>query len=177
MKKEDIDFLKHLQKELLSQDNQGQASPVYWGIMETKQKPAYDGCGDETLYRIAGKDELFTEDELVKYVTENFYPDFTDDLKEIWDDLNNSEILRVWELEDFCDVHCGGCIAYEVNNVDELSRETGCFLTKSAAEEYIKRYGYNHSNPRTYAMTAYRNHELERLINIIKETDFEEYEI
>lgn len=177
MKPEDIEFLKQLQKELLTQDNCGQANPVYWGIMETKQKPVPEGFGEEIIYRLGGHYEPFTESELIKCVQENYYQDFTDELKEEWDGIVEEELGRTWDLTDFCDDHCGGCESFEVKYEDELSRETGCFLTKKAAEDYIKRFGYNHSSPRTYAMTAYRNFELERLLNIIKETNFEEYGI
>ena len=38
-------------------------------------------------------------------------------------------------------------------------------------KEYVEKYTYNHSQPRTYAMTAYRNFELERLLNILKTID------
>jgi len=35
-------------------------------------------------------------------------------------------------------------------------------------KEYIEKYGYNHNQPRTYAMTAYRNFELMHLLKILK---------
>lgn len=174
MKTEDLEFLKLLQKELLTQDNQGQASPVYWGIMETKRREVPNGCGDETVYRLGGHYEPLSESELIEYVQENYYSDFTDELKEEWDGIVGEELGRTWDLTDFCDDHCGGCESFEVKYEDELSRETGCFLTKKSAEEYIQRFGYNHSSPKTYAMTAYRNFELERLLNIIMDTDWEQ---
>lgn len=43
-----------------------------------------------------------------------------------------------------------------------------------AKKEYIKKYSYNHRNPHTYAMTAYRNFELERLLNILKTIDLKD---
>jgi hypothetical protein len=49
-----------------------------------------------------------------------------------------------------------------------ISRDTGAFLTKRACKEYIERFGYNHYKPHTYAMTAYRNFELERLLKILR---------
>lgn len=61
-----------------------------------------------------------------------------------------------------------------VEKKEKLSRETGAFLTKRACAEYIKRFGYNHHEPHTYAMTAYRNFELERLLNILKTIDLKD---
>ena len=55
-----------------------------------------------------------------------------------------------------------------------VSEETGAFLTKRACQEYICRYGYNHSRPHTYAMTAYRNYELARLLKILKTMEIKE---
>lgn len=46
MKKEDIDFLRDLQKELNTQTNDGNADPVYWGVMERKLEPVPEGVGD-----------------------------------------------------------------------------------------------------------------------------------
>lgn len=43
------------------------------------------------------------------------------------------------------------------------------FITKAEAEEYIKRYGYNHSsNVHTYAMTALRSPSVNRLFNLLE---------
>jgi hypothetical protein len=57
---------------------------------------------------------------------------------------------------------------------ERISRETGAFLTKRACKEYIERYGYNHSKPHTYALTAYRNFELARLLKILKTMEMKE---
>ena len=37
MKKEDIEFLKSLQEEMLTQDSFGQATPRYWAVAQTKK--------------------------------------------------------------------------------------------------------------------------------------------
>ena len=60
-----------------------------------------------------------------------------------------------------------------VEKVKRITPFTGAFLTKRACKNYIERYGYNHNDPHTYAMTAYRNFELVRLLNILKTIKFE----
>lgn len=37
MKKEDLEFLKQLQKEMITQDNCGEAQPRFWVVMTTKR--------------------------------------------------------------------------------------------------------------------------------------------
>lgn len=60
---------------------------------------------------------------------------------------------------------------------DVLSQTTNCFLTKKAAQEYIKNYSYNHTNPRIYAMTAYRNFEFEHLLNILTNLNIDDIKV
>jgi hypothetical protein len=62
----------------------------------------------------------------------------------------------------------------DVEKRSEISRQTGAFLTKRACKEYIDCYGYNHVQPHTYAMTAYRNFELEHLLKILKTMEFKD---
>ena len=66
-----------------------------------------------------------------------------------------------------------GAHAADFNAMITLN-ETGAFLTKRACQEYISCYGYNHSRPHTYAMTAYRNYELARLLKILKTMEIRE---
>ena len=170
MNKEDLVFLKGLAKELKTQDTQGQAHPVYWGIMETHVEPA---VRDEEEIRYHLDENYFTEEELVQYVKNKYYPNFTDEVKREWDEILEENCFRSMDIQEFCEDHCKGFETQKIKYVQNLSRDTGCFLTKKAAEEYIRKYGYNHFLPRTYAMTAYRNFELERLLDIIMNTNWD----
>lgn len=175
MKQEDIDFLKELQHELNTQDHQSQASPRYWGIMERKTVATPDGCGDDVRFYFDECDGDFSMDELIEYV-ENYYVEEMDsEVREEWEDLLESE-PSPWEMKHFLeDNDIIDEVRYvDVEEQDVLSEQTGCFLTRRAAQEYIDRFGYNHSQPRTYAMTAYRNFELERLLDILQTMDIDE---
>ena len=44
--KEDFEFLKDLQHELNTQPNDGNADPVFWGVLESEEVGVPDGCGD-----------------------------------------------------------------------------------------------------------------------------------
>ncbi len=159
---EDYEFLGELQHELNTQTNDGNADPVYWGVMETREVGVPDGCGDARIYLGDGGTE--TLEGAVAYIAEYLVDD--EDM-EAWNEVDKTNIDAIVE---FCREKLG---MSEVRIVDvtkksEISRYTGAFLTKRACKQYIDRYGYNHDNPHTYAMTAYRNFEFERLLKILK---------
>lgn len=92
--------------------------------------------------------------------------------KEIWKDVQKNYIDDVVEFaREHLDMVCE--VVY-VQEDHEISRHTVAFLTKRACEEYINKFGYNHNHHRTYAMTAYRNFELARLLDIIQTMNFDE---
>lgn len=168
--KEDYDFLKELQHELNTQQNDGNADPVYWGIIETKEDAVPDGCGETKVH--LGDGDVRDLKGCIEFVGE-YIGDYPEEVHRIWhEDVDHDDIGDVAdfirdELKMQADI-------VEVSEVSFISRETGAFLTKRACQEYISRFGYNHSHPHTYAMTAYRNFELARLLKILKTIDFKE---
>lgn len=169
----DYDFLKDLQHELNTQTNDGNADPVYWGVMEHRMEPAPEGCGDAIIYM--GDGATMTTEEAVEYINENI-ADYSEDVQDEWkekDDFDRSDMPTVVDfLHDTMKL-------YECRIVWEeekafISRETGAFITKRACKEYIEKCHYNHSKPHTYAMTAYRNYEFGRLLNILKTMELKE---
>jgi hypothetical protein len=161
--KEDLEFLKDLQHELNTQDNDETADPLYWGVLEEKEEYVPEGCGEP---RISHDDGSWTLEEAVESVNEviNEYDQDTQDaLKEVWkDDAEDvCNFMRETLKWDFCDV-------YYVEKVDRISNYSGAFLTKRACKQHIEKNHYHYDNPRTYAMCAYRNYELERLLKILK---------
>ena len=168
---EDYEFLKDLQNELNTQENDGNADPVFWGVEETVEE-----CrGGDGEY---GGDPYITFDD-GKWSLEEAIGEVEDELK------NNPEysdewLHKEWEevdkscAEDVCEfmtgmLHWEGIygVVY-VENVKRVTPFTGAFITKRACKNYIEKYGYNHNDPHTYAMTAYRNFELGRLLKILK---------
>jgi len=47
------------------------------------------------------------------------------------------------------------------------------FLTKKECEDHIERNGYNYSEPHSYAMTAFRSPQVEKLYDVLQNTDWE----
>ena len=161
---EDYEFLKELQHELNTQDTDGQADPRFWGVMENRMEGVPDGCGDPYVYLGDGVTEnLEGAVEYVEGIIRDFYDEET---IAIWDNLDKEDIDGVADfIHDHIDNEAR--VVY-MEKKYHISRMTGAFLTKRACKEYIEKYGYNHSNPQTYAMTAIRNFEYERLLNILK---------
>ena len=167
---EDYEFLKELQHELNTQPNDGNADPVYWGVMETREVGVPDGCGDPIIYM--GDGATMELAEAVEYAKDYVSYDIeTKKYDERWEKLDKNSMS---DFVEFCHDTFGWNdvrIIY-VDKEQKLSDTTGAFLTKRACQEYISKFGYNHYNPHTYAMTAYRNFELERLLNILRTIKF-----
>jgi len=161
---EDIEFLKDLQHELLTQENDCQADPRFWAVAENKRDFGYDpdyadgevmcGCDGETWD---------TPEEFLEFLIENEYIK-RGDIKEDYD-YDFSELL---ELVDDCDFYTCG---YR-DNFDVITPDT-MFITKKSCQEHIAKNGYHYKQPHTYAMTAWRNPEIERLYKILKEIDWD----
>ena len=170
LSQDDAKFLRDLQHDLLTQPNDGNADPVFWGVIETREEPAPEDCGEARIYNCDGDCSVMTLGEAVEWVNENIEDK---DLIHLWNTLDHDDLDTVFEF-----IHDEmGIISVSVVWVEEHSRvseETGAFLTKRACQEYIRRYGYNHSRPHTYAMTAYRNYELARLLKILKTIEIKE---
>lgn len=167
MKKEDIEFLMELQHKLNTQGSDGNADPLFWGVMERKKVPApsdsYDGI------ELFDGEDSYDENQL-------------NELKE-WmrDSLEFSEPA----LEDIEDLYAAQELldraGYSAEIVyyryeDSLSTDTGAFLTKEACQNHIKINGHNLCNPYTYAMTAYRNFEYGQLLQILKTANFRAFD-
>ena len=169
--KEDFEFLKDLQHELNTQPNDGNADPVFWGVLESEEVGVPDGCGDPYITYDDGKWSL---EEAVQAVEEYLAEENNEDFDDEWAEVDKRDIQSVF---DFMQETLKWKNVYDVvefRTVDKLCENTGAFLTKRACKQYIEKYKYNHCNPRTYAMTAFRNFELERLLKILKTMELKE---
>lgn len=167
---EDYEFLKELQHELNTQPTDGNAQPVYWGVMETTLRGVPEGCGIPIIYM--GDGATMSTAEAVAYIENEYLKDLDEANQQEWAEIDKNDMD---DVVSFMNVNLGWRsvrIVYE-RREESISQDTGAFLTKRACQQYIDRFGYNHTNPHTYAMTAYRNFELERLLNVLKSINFE----
>ena len=180
MNKEDINFLKELQNEMLTQDHVCQADPRFWVVQGTIQEYGYeyegaDGCAmvidcDTILDDMKDACEwLNDEDECVEYI------------------YNSKDNNIICHIEDECTIfsNLDEVCEYIVDNLDEspylvyyrnISKnyENTMFLTNRECKEHIDVNYYHYpKDAHSYAMTAWRSPQVERLYKIIQETDWE----
>ena len=174
---EDYEFLKDLKNELNTQTTDGNAQPVFWGISEIYEecRGGGDFGGEPRIVYDDGNYTLKEAIENVEQALDNETYGFGEEERERWKEVDKNDAEEVCE---YMRNTLGGrnsiyYVAY-VEKVRRVSEYTGAFLTKRACKNYIEKYGYNHNSPHTYAMTAYRNFELERLLKILRSLDFKE---
>jgi hypothetical protein len=172
--KDDIQFLKDLQQELLAQDIDGQAAPRYWSIMDYKWVVTEEGHEDRVSLFDSDSCETIKLDD---YVDEIISGDRRDDFLE--DEIE--------ELENECEFGSHGDIYEWIERYDDNSRffpiyeeevsfiaPNTMFLTKAEAKRHLELNHYHYSvKAHTYAMTTWRAPKMERLIKILETFDWD----
>lgn len=196
---EEINFLKDLQHRINTQDHIGQADPRYWVIRDYKKhysKDLNDSDGweiidtdesDETVVDSknlavdTGSGESFLE-AVIRTTLEKIKD--SDMLSEYFDEDNFD--AKLWQ-DDV--VECSYSVKTFVENLNEfineldrfsiieyedIATDTNAFLSHEAAQVFLKN-NYYHFGPdaHTYAVTAWRNPDAEKLIKILHEVDFD----
>lgn len=196
--KDDIEFLKELQKERNTQDNCGTADVRTWVIKDRKDYVTAEGDGDyyvlfdtencntldlEDIYKILCDLELETD-----YYTGDIVVNglkFEDDVitfrflgseVSIMEDNDNTDGIVIKgidtdELISFFEEH-----GYEIHitNMAVGWKHEYCFLTQKAAENYLCKFGHNHSeDAHTYCICTYRDPEITRLMDIVETIDWD----
>ena len=178
--KQDIEFLKDLQHEMLTQNNVGQASPRFWVIRELKRS-----YGIESDYSISGSIILYDGEEIGEDL---------EDLYELLIDINENEIkdynislykdyiliegfepmTTVNQVFDFInyEIDCKNIELVNYLDTYEIVPDT-MFLTLRECEEHIKRNHYHYRQPHPYEMTAWRSPQVEKLYDILENVDFD----
>lgn len=164
---EDYDFLKELQHELNTQETDGQADPIYWSVMEKHEVLSRSAFSSP---RVPFDDGAYTYEELLELVKENI-EDYDQEIRDEWqNDIDQEDIEEVakfaCERMGFDNINYDDI--YYVEDEDRVSMFSGAFLTKRACLQHIETNKYHYTEPHSYANTAYRNYELERLLKILK---------
>lgn len=172
MNKEDIDFLKQLQKEMLTQDNCEQASPRFWSIMTIKR--IYWVDDDVTGYEIFIDEESAGESikDVLSYIKEyheDYCEEFPDKIIEFEKYKRLSKLTEVLKDEGF------DILRVPYRDIYVVAKNT-LFLTLEECKKHIERNGYHYKNPQPYCMTAWRSPQVERLFSILEHTDWSLYE-
>lgn len=96
-----------------------------------------------------GEYSFQTKEELEEILRSDFPDEFTS--------LETDEDLEVWGFEKI--------------GVKTIPRYENCFLTERAIKTHIKQNHYHYNNPTDYLSHAFRNPELEKLINAVFEIE------
>lgn len=125
MNKEDKEFLKNLQNELLTQSNDGTADPLFWGVIEEHTRVVPDGYGDS--YKIFNNCEEFSLEEFVEHISNIIKTDYKgEELEQEWENIDKTCPFDVVDFfnnsleESFVDL-------IETTTYDELSHTANCF--------------------------------------------------
>lgn len=179
--KEDIEFLRNLQHEMNTQDTVCQADPRFWVVMETIRQWGYnpDYADDCCICNSEGNEyHGDTLEEILNQILEDY--DCVIKYKSTdygWLEIEDEHFSTLYSFEDICE-----CINEIFNrddfnvcyykDVERIVPDT-MFLTKRECEEHIKRNHYHYNKPHSYAMTAWRSPQVERLYEILHNVDWE----
>lgn len=175
MTNDDLKFLSKLSEELRTQDNCGTADPYFFTI-HTKQKVyTPDGCGD--FYEFHDSDRDYSKEEFIEELFD--YYDLKKGLNEykvkseMLNETDPDSILFIAEesFKDFDSEDYG--IAYYNLEFSEHRNVKSPFLTRKSAEQHLQANAHHYSKDAfVYCNYAFRNPELERLVKILKNTDW-----
>lgn len=177
--KEDIQFLKELQKEMNTQENDGQAAPRFWSIMDYKQIPTSEDHADDVILYDS---DLCTTVEINEYVHEivdfegerhlDFDKEARDELKDIHQ-YESIEEIHEWIKENDDESRYHPVFQQAISYIAYNS----CFFTKKEAKEHLESNRHHYSDKaHTFAMTAWRAPKMERLMRVLESFDWESIE-
>lgn len=187
-----LEGLRALQKEMNTQDPMCQAAPRFWQIMGEQTIPA-DGEEIDGYIIYDNEAACTVADDIVSAFQE--IADLVDELEEstgAWFEEGAEgsgvltlpgETLHVENMEDACEAlnHLDHIINRTIRRRYELipfrttekEYQDTLFLTKRAADDHLRRYGYNYDRKaHACAHTAVRSPEVDLVWEFLQTTDF-----
>ena len=177
MEKEDREFLKELQHEMLTQDTVCQANPRFWVVMQTvKDYWVDDDIDGICIYDTYAAENVFDGEieDLANWIKEEF--DVIEKceydggyLEIVCEDENEFYIDNISEIKDFLEEYASGQYSIcNYRNRAEIVQDT-MFLTLRECKEHIKGNSHHYnSTAHSYAMTAWRSPQVEKLYKILE---------
>jgi hypothetical protein len=196
----ELSFLRDLQKELNTQDILGQANPRFWVIKGTEKIYHVEESDGYELYDPECCDILADSTEgICNYINENLLDDINSNRldgeefaltfepgilgnekivvkwldggsedDEMIEELDNLQEINNWLENQGLDYQI---ISYKI--VPKIYENT-MFLTQIDAENHLRENYYHYSDDaHTYAMTAWRNPRMDKLISILQEVEWD----
>ncbi|MEI2465120.1 hypothetical protein [Niallia taxi] len=170
----DIQFLKDLQHELQTQENDWQAAPRYWSIMDYKWEVTESGHEDRVVLYDSDDCETIELDDYLKEILEGDRRDefSEDEIEELESEKEYGTPSDIYNWIESYDDNSRFYPIYE-REVSIIAQNT-MFLTKEEAKNHLELNHYHYSpKAHTYAMTAWRAPKVERLIKILENFDWD----
>jgi hypothetical protein len=165
--KDDIQFLKELQHELKTQENDYQAAPRFWTVGDYK----WVECQSDNAERYS----VYLPNDGESYEINYFLEEILDG-----DDLSEEHLEELNEVSceesafDWIQEHYDEGASLHPERKEHCVRENTMFLTKAEAKRHIELNHYHYtSEAHTYAMTAWRAPKVERLMKILETFDWD----
>lgn len=159
----DIEFLRDLQLELNTQDDDSQAAPRFWTVGDYQCVECNDGNEERYSVYLPNAGESH---EINYFLLDN--EELAYEALEAFKEIGCEDSAHEWILEYYDD---GASLHPEKKK--HFIRENTMFLTKSEAKQHIKSNHYHYTDEaHTYAMTAWRAPKVEKLLKILSEFDF-----
>lgn len=173
--KDALQFLTELQRDLLEdrRTETTQADPIYYGILDIKEfvtdQDHSDNrvlvCDDGDIEPQTAIEEELIDENLINEMLEDGILDTNDDGIYVAD--TDAFLDFVEENGDNIETVSVAYIAY-----DEVIKPDAMFLTRKDAKAYLKNNRHHYTGKaKTYAMTAYRSHRYEMLIDVLRTID------
>lgn len=173
--KDALQFLTELQRDLLEdrRTETAQADPIYYGILDVKEFVTNQDhsdnrvlvCDDGDIEPQTAIEEELIDENLINEMLEDGILDTNDDGIYVAD--TDAFLDFVEENEDDIETVSVAYIAY-----DEVIKPDAMFLTRKDAKAYLKNNRHHYTGKaKTYAMTAYRSHRYEMLIDVLRTID------
>ncbi len=170
-----LQFLTELQRDLLEdrRTETAQADPIYYGILDVKEfvtdQDHSDNrvlvCDDGDIEPQTAIEEELIDENLINEMLEDGILDTNDDGIYVAD--TDALLDFVEENEDDIETVSVAYITY-----DEVIKPDAMFLTRKDAKAYLKNNRHHYTGKaKTYAMTAYRSHRYEMLIDVLRTID------
>lgn len=162
LSKEHADILAGIQEELRANEvdrieESGQASPVYYGIIDRERYVTAEGWHDDVVYYDTASCCELDDEEIAQYI---------DEYTERHEECDRDYAAEHWR-EDYDEIderYVAYCPFIAKNRM---------FLTRAEAEAHLESNYYHYTDwAHTYAMTAWRSPQVERLLNVLHEADF-----
>ena len=148
------DFLMELSKEMNNQDNRCTAKPYFFQIQTMEKVYVPEDCGTIEWH---GNDQTIETEEEIKEVIFEY---------KNWDVNNDEHNGKYEELDDIKEIilqeagYSRAWYRYE-------EKYQNSFLTAKSCKEHIRRNHYHYNKPLDYLSHAFRNQELEKIMEFI----------